>query len=97
MTRPALTPRYRLGVAARAAAALVGGYGVAALLAIAGAKALPMQREEAAITATMLALLAMPVAAMACFRARSAGRAWAGVLLFTALFAGIAAIAGWRP
>jgi hypothetical protein len=88
---------YRLAVASRLIAALGGGYAVAALLAIAGAWALPMAREEAATTATIAAIVAMPVAAMGCFWAKSATRAWIGILAFAALFAGIALAAGWRP
>ena len=76
---------------------LAGGYGVAALVAIAGAWALPMDRIDAATSGTIAALLAMPVAAMGCFWARSAVRAWAGILVFAALFAGIALAGGWRP
>jgi hypothetical protein len=89
--------RYRLAVVSRLVAALAGGYGVAALLAIAGAWALPMGREEASTTATLVAIVAMPVAAMGCFWAKSAARAWIGILAFAALFAGIALAAGWRP
>jgi hypothetical protein len=97
MTHRALPPRYRLDVALRLVAALAGGYGVAALVAIAGTWALPMARIEASIAGTIAAMLAMPVAAMGCFWARSAGRAWAGVLVFMLLFGGIALAAGWRP
>lgn len=97
MAARAVPPHYRLGVAARLVAALAGGYGVAVLVAIAGAWALPMAPIEAATTATIAALLAMPVAAMGCFWARSAWRAWGGVLLSSALFAAIALAFGWRP
>jgi hypothetical protein len=97
MTAKTLTLRYRLDVAARLVAALAGGYGIAVLVAIAGAWALPMAKIEAAITGTILAMLALPVAAMGCFWARSAARAWAGTLLFALLFGGIAMLAGWRP
>ncbi len=97
MARRAVPLRYRLDVAARCAAALAGGYGVAALVAIAGAWALPMARIEAATIGTIAAMLALPIAAMGSFWARSAARAWAGILIFAALFGGIALIAGWRP
>lgn len=92
-----VTFRYRAGVASRLTAALAGGYGVAVLLAIACAWALPGARIDAVAFGTIAALLAIPVAAMGCFWARSAARAWAGVLLFATLFAGIALAAGWRP
>jgi hypothetical protein len=97
VTTRAVTPRYRLDVAMRLVAALAGGYGVAVLVAIAGAWALPMAPIDAATTGTIAALLAMPIAAMGCFWARSAVRACAGILAFAALFGGIALAAGWRP
>lgn len=97
MAARAVTPRYRLDVALRLVAALAGGYGVAVLVAIAGAWALPMAPIEAVTTGTIAALLAMPIAAMGCFWARSAVRAWGGILLFAALFGGTALAAGWRP
>ncbi len=89
--------RYRLGVASRVLAALFGGYAVAVLAAIALAMALPLSREEASTVGALVGLLAVPVAAMGCFWARSAARAWIGVLLVAALLGGIALIAGWRP
>jgi hypothetical protein len=97
MTPRAVSPRYRLGIALRFVAALAGGYGVAALVAIAGTWALPMARIEATIAGTMAAMLVLPIAAMGCFWARSAGRAWGGILVFALLFGGIALAAGWRP
>ena len=97
MAARAVTPRYRLAVASRVVAALAGGYGVAALVALAGAWALPMAPIEAATAGTIAALFAMPVAAMGCFWAKSATRAWGGIVVFAALFGGIALAAGWRP
>lgn len=93
----ALSVRYRIGVAARVAAAMAGGYAVGALAAIALATALPLSREEAAMVGTLAGLLALPVAAMGCFWVRSAARAWIGVLVFAAVLGGIALLAGWRP
>ncbi len=97
MTTRAVPLRYRLVVASRLVAALGGGYAVAVLVAIAGSWALPMERIEAATVATLAAIVALPVAAMGCFWAKSATRAWIGILAFAALFAGIALAAGWRP
>lgn len=97
MSTRAVSLRYRAAIASRLVAAIGGGYGVAVLVAIAGAWALPMKRIDAAATGTIAALLVMPVAAMGCFWARSAARAWIGTLAFAALFAAIAAAAGWRP
>jgi hypothetical protein len=86
-----------MAVAARVAAAVAGGYAVAVLTAIATATALPLSREEAATLSVFTGLLALPVAAMGCFWARSAVRAWVGTGIAAALFAGVALAAGWRP
>jgi hypothetical protein len=95
--RRVITVGYRLDVAARCVAAVAGGYGIAALVAIACAWALPMAKIDAAVAGTIAGILALPVAAMGCFWARSAARAWIGAALFALLFAGIAMLAGWRP
>lgn len=89
--------RYRWGVASRTAAAVVGGYAVAALAAVAVGTLLPGTRATAAVTATLTALLVIPAAAMACFWTRSAARAWAIMLAACALLAGAALAGGWRP
>ncbi len=91
------TCRYRLAVAARVGAAVAGAYVAAVLFGIALAVTLPLDPADAAVTATLLALLAIPVAAMACFWARSATRAWVGVLIACVLFASVAITGGWRP
>lgn len=92
-----VSARYRLAVLSRSVAAVAGGYGVSVLLAIAVAWALPLPREEAATIGTMIALLGLPIAAMACFYARTAFRAWAGLAIAALLLAGLAFAAGWRP
>jgi hypothetical protein len=97
MTAAAPTLRYRLGIASRSVAACLGGYAAASLAAILLGAALPMTPMAAAVTSTLVGILIVPVAAMACFHARSAGRAWAGILIACALFGGAALLAGWRP
>ena len=92
-----MTWRYRVEIAARSVAAAVGGYGVAALVAIAATWTLPLARIDATAAGTILALLAWPVVAMGCFWARRAWRAWAGTLAAAALFGGMALAGGWRP
>jgi len=72
---------YRLGVASRALAAIGGGYGVGALAAAVLALALPASRAEAAVTGTLVSFLVYAVAVMWVFAARSAGRAWLGLVL----------------
>jgi len=75
--------RYRLGVAARAAAAILGGYGIAALFAAVLALCLPaafgMARSEAAMTGTLVSFIVFALAVMWVFAARTAWRAWGGL------------------
>lgn len=72
--------RYRLGVAVRTVAAIAGGYAVAAMASAALALYLPTSRAEAALTGTMAAFVVYPCAVMWVFAARSAARAWCGLL-----------------
>jgi hypothetical protein len=72
--------RYRAGVAMRAVAAIGGGYAVAALCSSVIALYLPAPRAEAALTGTMAAFVVYPCAVMWVFAARSAARAWQGLL-----------------
>lgn len=97
MTTRTVSLRHRCGVAMRLLAATAGAYGLAALVAIACARGLPLDRIEAVSIGTLAALVVMPLAAMACFWARSAGRAWAGIVLAGALLGAVALATGWRP
>lgn len=85
---------YRGNVAARALLGSVGAYGVAALLATALARTLPMARVEAVVVATLLAFLIAPAVTVWAFLASGPWRAAAGVFAAAALFAGIAWTAG---
>jgi hypothetical protein len=76
---------YRAGVAVRFLAGVAGGYALSALLAAALALWLPLTRVEAALTATMTALVAYPCAVMWCFATRSAWRATWGMAAASAL------------
>jgi hypothetical protein len=80
--------RYRLAVASRAVAAIAGGYGVAALSAAVLALSLPaafgMARSEAAMTGTLASFLVFALAVMWVFAARSALRAWSGLVVMAA-------------
>lgn len=71
--------RYRLAVAARAIAAIGGGYALSALAAIALSLHLPLHRAEAVITGTLAAFVLYTVAVMWAFAARTAWRAWIGL------------------
>lgn len=80
--------RYRLGVAARAIAAILGGYGIAALSAAVLALCLPaafgVARSEAAMTGTLASFLVFALAVMWVFAARTALRAWSGLAIAAA-------------
>lgn len=85
----------RLGIAARAAAAILGGYTLAALASVALALALPaafgVPRAEAVTWGLLLSFAVYAAAAMWAFAARSAARAWAGLAL-AALLLGLPAL-----
>ncbi|MFL9877163.1 DUF3649 domain-containing protein [Herbaspirillum rhizosphaerae] len=76
---PAL--RYRLAVASRAVAAIGGGYALSAMAAALLAILLPMAPAEAVITATLLSFIVFCCAVLWVFAARTAWRAWAGIVL----------------
>lgn len=87
--RSSASGRYRLAVASRSLAAIVGGYACAAAFAVALAAALPLSRSEAVLWGTMLSFLIWSLAAIWAFTARSASRAWLGILLPAAVFGAV--------
>ncbi len=72
--------RYRLAVASRSAAAILGGYALASATAACLAVWLPLSRADAVIAGQMLAFVAYACAALWVFATHSAWRAWVGVL-----------------
>ncbi|MNK45385.1 hypothetical protein D3C87_641450 [compost metagenome] len=80
---------YRLGVASRSVAAIVGGYVLAALVTMLLSVSLPMARSEAVMTATLLSFAIYTCAVMWAFATRSALRAWLGLLMPAAVIAAI--------
>lgn len=76
---------YRLGVGSRALAAILGGYLLAAaasaLLALLLPLALGTARADAVIAATLASFAIYTCAVIWVFAARSATRAWLGLLL----------------
>ncbi len=72
--------QYRLGIASRAVAAILGGYGVTALTTALLAVILPMVRIDAVLTATLLSFTVYTCAVLWVFAASSAFRAWLGLL-----------------
>lgn len=84
--------RYRLGVASRAVAAILGGYALSALVATVSAIYFPGTRAEAAIFGMLLSFVIYTLAVMWVFAVRTALRAWLGLLL-PSLALGIAVLA----
>ena len=76
----ALTPSYRLSVASRALAAIVGGYALTALGTMAIARFLPLSRAEASMTATLSSFLIYTCIVIWVFATRTASRAWVGIV-----------------
>jgi len=71
--------RYRLGVASRAVAAIVGAYAMAAASTAVLSLALLMPRVDAVMTATLLSFTVYTCAVIWVFAARDALRAWLGI------------------
>lgn len=84
--------QYRLGVASRAVAAILGGYAVTALATALLAVILPMVRIDAVLTATLLSFTVYTCAVLWVFAARSAFRAWVGIV-FPAVILGLGLLA----
>jgi hypothetical protein len=78
---------YRLGVASRAVAAILGGYALTATASGLLALTLPMQRADAVLTATLLSFILYVCAALWAFAADSALRAWLGIAVPAAVCA----------
>jgi len=68
------------GIASRVVAAIGGGYVLASLMSIVLARSLPLPSATAVMTGMLLSFLFYACAVLWVFAARSAGRAWAGLL-----------------
>ncbi|AZE87778.1 DUF3649 domain-containing protein [Pseudomonas orientalis] len=90
-----LPASYRLAVTSRVLAAVVGGYLMASLAAICFALWLPTARADAVIVGMMSSFMFYLLAVLWCFACRTAWRAWAGVMLPSALLATLAGIGLW--
>ena len=77
-------PRWA-GILSRTAAAVLGGYGLASLVAACCAAGLGPPRSEAVLTGMLLSFAVHAGAAVYVFAARSAWRAWGGIALPSAL------------
>lgn len=85
---------YRLEIASRAAAGIIGGYALTALAVSVLALALPMERAAATLTATMASFAIYAAAVLWAFASRSHWRAWAGIGVPAAV---LALLMGLRP
>lgn len=91
----AVSPRWRLAVASRVAAAVIGGYLLASLSSICLAQLLPLPRAEAVVLSMTLSFLVYLPAVLWCFACRTAWRAWWGLLLPSAVLGAVYATARW--
>lgn len=84
--RAAIARRHkRWGVAARALAAIPGGYVLTTLWVVALGEALPGDPAGAVVTAGLLSFVVLSLVAMWAFAAKTVGRAWLGMVLAAAL------------
>lgn len=91
----AVSPRWRLAVASRVAAAVIGGYLLASLSSICLAQFLPLPRAEAVVLSMTLSFLVYLPAVLWCFACRTAWRAWWGLLLPSAVLGAVYASSRW--
>lgn len=85
-----LTAAYRWAVASRVAAAALGGYALSSAATVLMALLWPAPKAQAVLWASMLSFAIYSVAVIWVFTTRSAKRAWAGMLIVTAICAGLA-------
>lgn len=82
----------RAALISRILAAIAGGYALAYALAACVSLILPMARSEAVLTASMLSFAVYTAAVIWAFSAKTAKRAWIGVLAPAAICAAIASV-----
>ena len=80
-------PGYRLGVLSRVAAGAFGGYALSTMLSILLSRLMPMPRAPAVMTAVLLSFTVYTCAVLWVFAARTASKAWSGLLIPTAVCA----------
>lgn len=86
---------YRWQVAARAAAAIFGGYALANIASIGIAQILPMPQKDAVMTALLLSFAIYTGAVLWVFAVRSVLNAWLGLLAPAVLLGGALWFARW--
>jgi hypothetical protein len=82
-----------ISLAFRIAAAVLGGYAFAAAASIWLSYVLPAARADATLTGLLVSFALFAAAIVWAFAARTARRAWLGLLAPTFLFAGLAWLA----
>lgn len=87
MNTSTTTARHRWAVASRVAAAAFGGYALASAATVLMALLWPATRAQALLWASMLSFAVYGMAVIWVFSTRNAWRAWAGVVLATAVLA----------
>ncbi|MFO2462409.1 DUF3649 domain-containing protein [Pseudomonas sp. 15FMM2] len=96
MKRKASLPlSYRLAVASRVLAAVVGGYLLASLASVCMTLWLPVSRADAVVSGMLSSFVFYLLAVIWCFACSSATRAWLGVLVPSAVLAALAGLAYW--
>ena len=86
---------YRLAVASRCLAALLGGYLLASMASICIALLVPLSQVDATLTGLLSSFVFYLLAFIWCFACRSAWRAWLGVILPSLLLGMISGLAYW--
>ena len=86
---------YRLAVASRCLAALLGGYLLASMASVCIALLAPLSRVDATLIGLLLSFVFYLLAFIWCFACRSAWRAWLGVLAPSLLLGVISGVAYW--
>ncbi len=86
---------YRLGVASRSLAALLGGYLLASMASVCIALVAPLPKVDATLTGLLLSFVFYLLAFIWCFACRNAWRAWLGVLAPSLLLGMISGVAYW--
>ncbi|MBA6115565.1 DUF3649 domain-containing protein [Pseudomonas sp. NC26] len=86
---------YRLAVASRCLAALLGGYLLASMASICIALLVPLSQVDATLTGLLSSFVFYLLAFIWCFACRSAWRAWLGVILPSLLLGMVNGLAYW--
>ena len=87
--------RYRLAVASRVLAAVLGGYLLAALASVCVSYFAPLPRPQAVVLGMTLSFLVYLAAVIWCFACRSAWHAWLGLAMPSAVLATAYCYARW--